>query len=73
MRPDLRQLKADARTAYREREAKDKPVTRRIYHIPVETLADVLRFQADHRLPTEVAAVRELLNLALTAKGYPKQ
>lgn len=51
------------------RESRPRPdVDRRVYVLPAEMVARVLRYQADRGLPSEVAAVRELLAEGLRLK-----
>lgn len=44
---------------------------RRVYVLPSDTVVEILDYQAERGLPSEVAAVRELLDRALTLKGHP--
>lgn len=56
MRPDL----AAMRRAIRESRPRPEMV-RRVYVLPTEMVARMLRYQADRGLPSETAAARELL------------
>lgn len=63
MRPDLAAMRRSIR------ESRPRPdVARRVYVLPAEMVARVLRYQADRSLPSEVAAVRELLAEGLRLK-----
>lgn len=46
---------------------------RRVYMLPDELLSDIERFQKRRGLPSEVAAVRELLNDALQGRESGKE
>lgn len=71
MKPDLVQLRRDARSAYRA--SLSVPMVRKVYLIPADTVAGVLRFQAQNTLASEVEAARVLLDRALEVKGFPKR
>ena len=43
--------------------------SRRVYELPKELMDRIRRYQADRRLPSEVAAVRELLDYALSRQN----
>ena len=47
-----------------------KAVERRVYVLPCVLVGRVLDYQLAKLLPSEVAAVRELLEIALDAKGF---
>jgi hypothetical protein len=49
-----------------EHKAKTK---RRIYELPERLVAGIISYQAERRLPSEVAAVRELLDSALSRQN----
>lgn len=59
----LEELRRIARAARRR-----APVERRAYNLPGGLVAEILRYQAERGLASETAAVRELLDAALTAK-----
>lgn len=65
-RLDLNAKRAAVQAALASR-AKD--VERRVYLLPRELVARILDYQLDKLLPSEVAAVRELLETGLEAKG----
>ena len=46
-------------------------MSRRVYVLPSDIVVEILDYQAERGLPSEVAAVRELLDRALTLKGHP--
>jgi len=50
--------------------AKATPMERRIYVLPSRMVDEILTYQETRRLPTEISAARELLDQALTAKGF---
>lgn len=59
----------------RERKARIKlaranMTVRRVWVLPSHQVDAILDYQEEHRLPSEVAAARELLDQALTAKGF---
>lgn len=59
-------------TALREAaEAEQRNSERRVYVLPIELLDRVLDYQLAHLLPSEVSAVRLLLEQALDAEGFP--
>lgn len=59
---------ADLRRAARERRVRPETV-KKIYVLPHRLVAGILRHQADQRLPSEVAAFRELIEQGLRLKG----
>lgn len=52
------------------RQANRDATTRRVYVLPSVVVAKIIDYQVEHSLPSEVAAVRELLDRALIVKGY---
>lgn len=65
-----RQSRRDIQKAIRAKTRVE--TTRRVYVLTAAMVAEILDYQADRGLPSEVAAVRELLDRALFVKGYPQ-
>ncbi|CAH2606258.1 conserved protein of unknown function (plasmid) [Rhodovastum atsumiense] len=68
--PELRRAIREARAA--KKEARRQSTERRVYNLPSATVAGVLGHQLRQDLPSETAAVRELLDAALSSRGFPR-
>lgn len=64
---DLTAKRAAIQTAL---DAQAKSVERRVYVLPRELVGRVLDYQLENLLPSEVSAVRELLERGLEVKGF---
>ena len=52
------------------KQARRQNMVRRVYELPAALEESILRYQEAELIPSEVEAVRQLLDVALKAKGF---